>query len=50
MPPTPTYSTRSHSAGRSKARPCELCYRPIDTDHERFCSTCAPKAKGLKRL
>lgn len=34
---------------RKGPRPCELCYRPLADDEERYCASCRPKAEKLRR-
>ena len=40
---------RRSPSPRKGARPCELCYRPLADDEERYCSSCLPKAEKLGR-
>ena len=48
-PQIATVKTRRSSSTRlSPARPCELCYRPLIEPEERFCASCAGKAKRLR--
>lgn len=50
MPPTPRNAADRRPSSSSKSRPCELCYRPMTGDEERFCAKCKPKAKKHGRI